>query len=71
MCLHSYGFIANVTFVAGQTAPGGQLSHFARIENSTFTRNSAVEFGAAMSASITIPFVDYTGGITPLDIIDW
>ena len=60
----------NVPFYIGQTTSDGRLSHFARVENCTFSRNSAQEFGAAMAAS-TLLFLEYTGGITPLEIIDW
>ncbi len=70
MCLNSYDFIPNVTFAVGRMIAGGQLSHFARFENCIFTRNSAEEFGAAMSVS-TILFLRYTGGITPVEIVDW
>ncbi len=41
-----------------------------RVENCTFVRNSATEFGAAMCAS-TLLLLDYTGGITPVEIVDW
>ncbi len=48
----------------------GRLTQFGRVENCTFVRNSATEFGAAMSTS-TLLFLDYTGGITPVEIVDW
>ncbi len=57
-------------FCTGPTTRDGQLSNFARLENTTFLRNSAEGFGAALGA-VTILFLTYTGGIVPLEIIDW
>ncbi len=48
----------------------GRLTQFGRVENCTFIRNYATEFGAAMSAS-TLLFLVYPGGITPVEIVDW
>ncbi len=59
-----------ISFTLGQNMLDGRLTQFGRVENCTFIRNSATEFGAAMSAS-TVLFMDYTGGITPVEIVDW
>ncbi len=59
-----------ISFTLGQTMLDGRLTQFGRVENCTFIRNSATEFGAAMSAS-TVLFMNYTGGITPVEIVDW
>ncbi len=53
----------------GQTSDG-RVTHNARLENCTLIGNSATEFGAAMSTA-TFLFLDYTGSITPLEIVDW
>ena len=47
-----------------------QLSQVAFIENCTFIRNSAEEFGAAICLTSLLFIVD-TSGVAPVSIVDW
>lgn len=60
------------TFTAGSAIEDGgvKLNNVAHIENCTFMRNSAVEYGAAICLSSLLFLLD-SSNVQPLTVTDW